>query len=70
MLEKKGKCTNFGNCDIADKREEITISEGEEFICTECEKDLTEIVQPTKIPKTLISLLSLIMAIIINFYLS
>ncbi|MCP4344986.1 MAG: DUF4384 domain-containing protein [Desulfobacterales bacterium] len=54
MLEKKGKCTNFGNCDIADKREEITISEGEEFICTECEKYLTEIVQPTKIPKTLI----------------
>lgn len=35
-----GKCTNYGNCEMADARESIEVEEGEDFICPECKKKL------------------------------
>lgn len=35
MPERKGKCTNLGNCPNADTGKILTISEGAEFVCPE-----------------------------------
>jgi hypothetical protein len=37
---KAGKCTNFGNCTLADARTTIEVPTGLDFVCTECHKPL------------------------------
>lgn len=46
MAKKYGKCTNIGGCDIADKKREIEILDGQDFICPECRNELY-LVTPT-----------------------
>ena len=37
---KSGKCSNFGNCSIADARTTVEVPSGLDFVCTECGKPL------------------------------
>lgn len=37
---KAGKCSNFGNCSIADARTTVEVPSGLDFVCTECRKPL------------------------------
>lgn len=37
---KSGKCSNFGNCTLADARQSIEVPLGLDFVCTECAKTL------------------------------
>lgn len=37
---KSGKCSNFGNCSLADARSTIDAPNGQDFVCTECGKPL------------------------------
>lgn len=37
---KSGKCSNFGNCSLADARTAIEVPSGQDFVCTECGKPL------------------------------
>lgn len=37
---KSGKCSNFGNCSLADARNTIEVPGGQDFVCTECNKPL------------------------------
>lgn len=39
-MSRTGKCTNFGNCVLAYRGEEITV-EDDEFVCPECRQPLT-----------------------------
>jgi hypothetical protein len=40
MTGKSGKCSNFGNCSLADSRATVEVPSGMDFICTECRKPL------------------------------
>lgn len=40
LTGKSGKCSNFGNCSLADARTLIVVSSGQDFVCTECGKPL------------------------------
>lgn len=37
---KSGKCSNFGNCSLADARTSVEVPTGQDFVCTECGKPL------------------------------
>ena len=37
---KSGKCSNFGNCSLADARTTVEVPNGQDFVCTECGKPL------------------------------
>lgn len=37
---KSGKCSNFGNCSLADARTTVEVPGGQDFVCTECGKPL------------------------------
>jgi phosphate transport system substrate-binding protein len=37
---KSGKCSNFGNCSIADARTTVEVAGGMDFVCSECGKPL------------------------------
>ena len=37
---KAGKCSNFGNCSLADARTTVDVPNGQDFVCTECGKPL------------------------------
>ena len=37
---KAGKCSNFGNCSLADAHTTIEVPNGQDFVCTECTKPL------------------------------
>lgn len=37
---KSGKCSNFGNCSIADARTTVVVPSGLDFVCNECGKPL------------------------------
>lgn len=37
---KSGKCSNFGNCSLADARSTVDVPNGQDFACTECGKPL------------------------------
>ena len=37
---KSGKCSNFGNCSLADARTTVDVPNGQDFVCTECAKPL------------------------------
>jgi len=40
MPARTGKCINFGGCNKADSKEVMTVPDGTEFVCPECEKSL------------------------------
>ena len=40
LTGKSGKCSNFGNCSLADARTPIEVPGGQDFVCTECNKPL------------------------------
>ena len=40
LTGKSGKCSNFGNCSLADARTPIEVPSGQDFVCTECAKPL------------------------------
>jgi hypothetical protein len=40
MPARTGKCINFGGCNKADSKEVMTIPDGAEFVCPDCEKSL------------------------------
>ena len=40
LTGKSGKCSNFGNCSLADARTPIEVPNGQDFVCTECGKPL------------------------------
>jgi hypothetical protein len=48
MKERKGKCTNFGNCTTADAQEIVTVPAGKDLICPTCGKGLTEVGAPVQ----------------------
>ena len=37
---KAGKCSNFGNCSVADARKTVEVPNGMDFVCSECQKPL------------------------------
>lgn len=37
---RSGKCSNFGNCSLADARRAVDVPAGLDFVCTECAKPL------------------------------
>ena len=37
---KSGKCSNFGNCSLADARTTVEVPNGQDFVCNECGKPL------------------------------
>jgi len=43
LTVRKGKCINFGNCNIADTKENVEVNLGDEFICSECGGMLVEV---------------------------
>lgn len=40
LAVKSGKCSNFGNCSLADARKTVEVPVGLDFVCTECGKSL------------------------------
>ncbi|CAM3452686.1 hypothetical protein [Polaromonas hydrogenivorans] len=40
LTGKSGKCSNFGNCSLADARTTVEVPNGMDFVCTECGKSL------------------------------
>lgn len=40
---RKGVCTNFGNCKVADSKQIIQIPQGADFLCPACTRHLTEV---------------------------
>lgn len=40
LAVKSGKCSNFGNCSLADARKTVEVPAGLDFVCTECGKPL------------------------------
>lgn len=47
-MTRKGSCINFGNCSKADLKETIELGITEDFVCPECDSELTEIVGKAK----------------------
>jgi len=43
VTSRLGKCSNFGNCSIADARATVEVRQGVDFVCTECAKPLLPI---------------------------
>lgn len=58
MGMRKGKCTNFGNCAIADTRQVVEVPQGNDFLCPDCKRNLTEsgggTAAPSRLPAVLI----------------
>lgn len=40
VTSRFGKCSNFGNCSLADARRPVEVRQGADFVCTECGKPL------------------------------
>jgi len=43
MTVRTGLCTNYGNCQTADRHERLQVPAGALFVCPECKKELKEI---------------------------
>jgi phosphate transport system substrate-binding protein len=39
---RQGRCTNFGNCGTADRKQIVPIADGADFVCPECNRPLTD----------------------------
>lgn len=44
-MNRKGQCTNFGNCSIADDQRVIELELTDDFICPECGDELEEVLE-------------------------
>ena len=44
MSKRIGICTNFGQCDKADRKEKVEITPGLSFVCPECQSNLKDVV--------------------------
>ena len=42
MAIRQGRCTNFGNCGAADRKQIFQIADGADFVCSECGRQLTD----------------------------
>ena len=42
MAIRQGRCTNFGNCGTADRKQVVPIADGADFVCPECSRPLTD----------------------------
>jgi len=49
-MNRKGLCTNFGNCKNADSKIALELSIAADFVCPECGRDLTEVKGRNPIP--------------------
>jgi NitT/TauT family transport system substrate-binding protein len=59
MAIRKGKCTNFGNCPVADSKQIVQIPEGADIICPDCGRQLSEIAPERNLPlKSIIGVLA------------
>lgn len=65
MALKKGICKNFDNCDLAYNKE-IQEVDSSEFICAECGKELSEIQEETKKPKSKLLIIIIAAVVIIG----
>ena len=65
MPIRPGRCTNFGNCGTADKKEIVQVPEGSDFNCPECARPLTDMSAPTKRPSSLVTLLLVLLVLVI-----
>lgn len=65
MALKKGICKNFDNCDLADNKE-IQEVDSSEFICAECGKELYEIQEESKKPKSKLLIIIIAAVVIIG----
>jgi predicted RNA-binding Zn-ribbon protein involved in translation (DUF1610 family) len=43
LATRQGKCTNFGNCEVANQQKIVPVPQGADFVCPECGRELTEI---------------------------
>lgn len=43
MATRQGRCTNFGNCEVANQQKIVPVPQGADFVCQECGRDLTQI---------------------------
>jgi hypothetical protein len=43
MADRQGRCTNFGNCTLADKKEILSVPVGADFVCHECDTALVPV---------------------------
>ena len=43
MEDRKGKCTNFGNCMNADRSVVLDVPEGKDFVCPDCGRPLNPV---------------------------
>lgn len=46
MAIRQGRCTNFGNCGAADRKQVLQIADGADFVCPECGHPLTDMARP------------------------
>lgn len=63
MAVRRGKCTNFGNCTNADSRKIIDVTDGTDFVCPECGRQLNPLEErraPTSGPIVLVVVLVLL----------
>ena len=42
MSTRRGRCTNFRNCQVADWLQAVSVSNGKDFVCPKCGNELTE----------------------------
>jgi NitT/TauT family transport system substrate-binding protein len=43
MATRRGKCTNFGDCQVADSKQVVDIPDGGDFVCSGCRHQLSEV---------------------------
>ena len=43
MVQRKGRCTNFGNCTVADNKQIVEVPETADFKCPSCSRQLAEV---------------------------
>jgi phosphate transport system substrate-binding protein len=60
---RTGKCTNFGNCSLADGKQVIQILPGNDLVCPECKRPLTETTPQSRPmnPAILVALIAIVL---------
>ncbi len=68
MATRQGRCTNFGNCSVADKRQVISVPQGADFVCPEDGRALSEIgSQAPKKTNTLVLVVVVVVVLLVGF---
>ncbi len=50
MAIRRGRCTNFGNCPVADSKQIVSVPDGADLVCPDCARQLSEIAPEKKLP--------------------